>query len=255
MPLSGAATAVLILASVLGGTLNSVVGGGSFICFPALLLAGIPPVSANATTTFVLWPAAVASGVAYRRELKQPRSILIAYSGASLVGGALGGLFLVRTSNATFAHLVPWLMLFASLLFSFGGALARHLGSRATAERRALFVGTLVQLVISIYGGYFGGGMGIMMLAVWTALGMTDVHGMNALRTLCGALLNGVALAVFVTRGLVAWQPALAMMVGATSAGYLGAAMAQRIEPRWVRRFILSVAWAMTGYFIIRELA
>ncbi len=238
----------------MGGALNSVVGGGSFVCFPALLFAGVPAVAANATTTFVLWPAALASSVAYRRELKQSRAILLAFGGASLAGGALGGLLLIRTSNTTFARLVPWLMLFATLLFTFGGLITRRLGSPSQVTRRALIVGAVVQLAISVYGGYFGGGMGIMMLATWTALGMSDLHAMNALRTLCGVLANAVALTQFVFAGLVAWGPGLLMAVGATVAGYLGAALARRLDPKWVRRFVLATAWAMTIYFFVAEL-
>lgn len=246
-------TGLLFLASVLGGALNSVVGGGSFVAFPALLFAGVPAVSANATTTFALWPAAVGSLVAYRRDLRQPRRLVVAFSLTSLIGGGLGALLLLGTSDRTFVRLVPWLLLFASLLFSFGGKLALRLGAHESengATRIAL--GTAAQLVISIYGGYFGGGMGIVMLALWSVLGMTDLHAMNGLRTLLVILINGVALTAFIVAGAVAWRPGLVMVVGATAAGYFGAAWARRVDPRWVRRFVLAVAWAMTGYFFVR---
>lgn len=243
---------LLFLVAALGGALNAVVGGGSIVAFSALLLAGVPPVTANATTTFALWPAFAASAVAYRRELRPPRPLLLAFAAASMVGGALGALSLLRTPTSVFARLVPWLLLVASALFTFGGAVSARLRRDATAGHATIVGGTLVQLVIAIYGGYFGGGMGIAMLAAWTALGMTDLHAMNGLRTLLAVLINGVALCAFVAAGVIAWRPGLLMAVSASAAGYFGAAYIRRLDPRWVRRFVIAVAWAMTAYFFVR---
>jgi uncharacterized membrane protein YfcA len=244
--------ALLFFAAVIGGAINSVAGGGSFVAFPALLFAGVPPVAANATNTIALWPGSVASAVAYRRELRDVRRELVPLGVASLVGGIVGSILLLKTSDHTFVLLIPWLLLFATLLFSFGGAVTR----RVTGGRQAsLGVAVGSQLFIGLYGGYFGGGIGIMMLAVLSLLGMTDIHRMNSLKAVLGTLVNGVAVVTFVIAGAVAWAPGSVMVVGGIVGGYAGAAIARRVEPRVVRRLVLAVAWAMTGYFFLRTYA
>jgi uncharacterized membrane protein YfcA len=244
-----ATTALLFLAAVVGGGINSVAGGGSFVAFPALLFAGVPPVPANATNTIALWPGSVASAIAYRRELLEVRGELLPLGVASLVGGLAGSLLLLHTSDRTFVLLIPWLLLFATLLFSFGGAVARRVARGAKASLGAAAV---TQLAISVYGGYFGGGMGIMMLAVLSLLGMTDIHRMNALKTSLAALVNGIAVVAFIVAGAVAWRPAAVMIVGGIVGGYAGAAVARRIRPARVRSLVLVVAWVMTAYFFAR---
>jgi uncharacterized membrane protein YfcA len=262
---------VLVAAAALAGALNSVVGGGSFVAFPALLLVGVAPVSANATTALALWPGSLASTVAYRRELRQPpRAVLAALIGASAVGGTLGALLLLRTPNATFIRLIPWLLLLASALFTFGGPAMARLAARAGSDRHpaspsqsgptsapggklVLVAAALTQLAIATYGGYFGGGMGIMMLAVWSTLGMTDIHRMNGLRVLVALVINGVALVAFIAAHAIAWTAALPMMVAATATGWFGAAVARRVAPRHVRRFVIAVAWSMTAYFFLHH--
>jgi uncharacterized membrane protein YfcA len=240
---------LLFLAATIGGGLNSVAGGGSFVSFPALLFAGVPPVPANATNTIALWPGSIASSVAYRRELSDIRRELIPLSGAALVGGLVGSLLLLRTKESTFVLLIPWLLLFATLLFTFGGGLAKRLAG----DRRApLALGVAVQLVISVYGGYFGGGMGIMMLAVFTLLGMTHIHRMNGLKNVLATLINGVAVTAFVIAGAVRWAPAVVMIAGGITGGYAGAALARRVDPKRVRTLVVFVAWAMTLYFFVK---
>ncbi len=236
----------------MGGAINSVAGGGSFIAFPALLFAGVAPIPANATNTIALWPGSVASAVAYRRELHDVRRELLPLGVASLVGGRRGSALLLRTSDHTFVLLIPWLLLFATVLFSFGPALTRKIGGGAEAP---LAVGIGAQLFIGLYGGYFGGGMGIMMLAVLSLLGMTDIHRMNSLKAVLGTLVNGVAVVAFVVAGAVAWAPGAVMVVGGIAGGYAGAAIARRVQPSLVRRLVLVVAWAMTGYFFLRTYA
>lgn len=242
---------LLMLAAAIGGALNSVAGGGSFVAFPALLFAGVPPVPANATNTIALWPGALASVVAYRRELgeREVRSRLLPLGIASVAGGLCGSVLLLRTSNHTFVLLIPWLLLFATLLFSFGGSLSRRLAGGA---RTSLGAAVAAQLAIGVYGGYFGGGIGIMMLAVLSMLGMADIHRMNALKTMLAALVNGVAVVAFVLAGAVAWGPGIGMIVGGIAGGYAGAAGARRVGQRRVRLWVLAVAWAMTAYFFLR---
>jgi uncharacterized protein len=244
--------ALLFAAAALGGAINSVAGGGSFVAFPALLFAGVPAVPANATNTIALWPGSVASAVAYRRELGEVRRELLPLGVASLIGGVVGSVLLLRTSDHTFVLLIPWLLLFATALFSFGGAVTRKLTGGAKAP---LGVAVGSQLFISLYGGYFGGGMGIMMLAVLSLLGMKDINRMNALKAVLGTLVNGVAVVAFVIAGAVAWAPGVVMIVGGILGGYAGASGARRVQPKIVRRIVLVVAWSMTGYFFLRTYA
>jgi uncharacterized membrane protein YfcA len=243
---------LLFVAAAIGGAINSVAGGGSFVAFPALLFAGVPAVPANATNTIALWPGSLASAVAYRRELREVRRELLPLGATSLAGGMAGSLLLLRTSDHTFVLLIPWLLLFATLLFSLGGAVTRRIRAGA---RTSLGVAIGAQLVIGIYAGYFGGGMGIMMLAVLSLLGMTDIHRMNSLKAVLGTLANGVAVVTFVVAGAVAWAPGAVMIVGGVAGGYAGAAVARRVDPGLVRKLVLAVAWSMTGYFFFRTYA
>jgi uncharacterized protein len=254
-------TALLFLAAFLGGALNAVAGGGSFIALPALLLAGVPPVSANATTAFAMWPGSVASLVAYRREMSGAWSWMVRLGAVSLVGGLAGGLLLVRTSDDSFMRLLPWLMLLAATMFSFGGRITAWARQHRPAETPACGPATQLQvplwtlplqLLIATYGGYFGGGMGIMMLAAMAIAGMTDMHEMNGLKSLLAAAINGVALAAFVVDGAISWAPGLVMVAGAVVGGYVGASMARRVSGAAVRVVVIVVAWAMTGYFFLR---
>jgi len=241
--------ALLFLAAICAGAINSVAGGGSFVSFPALLFAGVPAISANATNSAALWPASLASAVAYRRELGGAREGALALGIAAAVGGLTGALLLLKTNESTFVLLIPWLLLFATLLFSFGGTLAKRL----TRGRHAPFaVGVAAQVFISIYGGYFGGGMGIMMLAVMTLLGMTHIHTMNALKNVLAVLINGIAIVPFIIAGQVQWAPAAVMIAGGITGGYLGAAAARRVSPRHVRVLVLVIAWGMTAYFFAK---
>lgn len=238
---------VLAAAAAFGGALNSVAGGGSFFTFPALLLTGISPVSANATSAVALWPAALASTFAYRQDFQTLRRTLVALSAASALGGLVGAGLLLRTPDATFARFVPYLLLGATLIFTFGRRLvARTEGSafRALSYRHVFF-----QFAIAVYGGYFGGGMGIVMIATFSVMGMTDIHAMNALKALLGTLINLVAVALFIVAGTVAWRPGLVMIVAATMGGYVGARTARRVEGATVRRFVLVLAWTITIFF------
>jgi uncharacterized membrane protein YfcA len=252
---------LLFLAAALGGALNAVAGGGSFLTLPALIVAGVPPVIANATSTLALWPASLSSTFAYRRELRSSREWLIVLGVTSVLGGLAGALLLVRTSDDAFLRLLPWLMLVAAATFTFGsrlrpapkaGADPTHPFEHGAGWRPALLGVILAQLLIATYGGYFGGGMGIMMLATMALAGMSNIHEMNGLKSFLGVAINGFALATFVITGTVSWQYGLAMAVGATLGGYLTASFARTIDPRYVRWFVIAVGWVMTIYFFIR---
>src|SRR5271167_3451253 len=242
---------LLFLAGVLGGALNSVAGGGSFIAFPALLFTGVPPIPANATNTLALWTAAAASGGAYRKQLDVPPRVLVPLLAASLVGGLAGAFLLLKTPAHTFMRVLPWLTLGATLLFAFGKKLAG--GRRSIIEHEttgsALAGTTLFQLVVAVYGGYFGGGMGIVMLAMLAALGMTDIHAMNALKSVMAFVINGVAVVTFIVARAVYWRHGLVMIVGGIVGGYLGAHYALKMPQKWIRIFVVLVGAGMTVYF------
>jgi uncharacterized protein len=272
-------SAVLFLAAFFGGVLNAVAGGGSFIALPALLFAGAPAVAANATTTLALWPGSMASAVAYRRELSVTWPWLVRLGGVSLVGGLFGGMLLVRTSDTSFLRLLPFLMLLAAVAFTFGAPLVARLrrgdspellDSSLQAEApfplgpphpapgtpRCVPVVSWwalpLQLVIATYGGYFGGGIGIMMLALLAIAGMADIHEMNGVKSALAVAINGIALAEFAISGTVLWGPGVVMMLGGIAGGYAGASMARRFSGGSVRLFVIAVAWGMTAYFFIR---
>lgn len=251
----------LFIAALLAGALNSVAGGGSFISFPTLIVTGVPPIQANATNTVALWPGSLASVAAYRRELRSVRHIAL-LSGASIIGGVLGAYLLLHTPAATFSHLIPYLLLLATLLFAFSPAITRRLRGRAGhpdqsaqahgPSRRAVGGIALLQLVTAVYGGFFGGGIGIIMLATLALMGMEDIHAMNGLKTVLATLINGVATLTFIIDRAVVWPQALVMLVGAVVGGYAGAAVARRLDPLLVRRFVIVVGVVMTIYFFAR---
>jgi hypothetical protein len=249
----------LFVAAMLGGALNSVAGGGTFITLPTLIFTGVPPVFANTTSTVALWPGAVASVGAYRKELATQKRTLLLLGGTSLVGGILGAVLLLNTPEDLFEALLPYLLLIATLLFTFGGSIARTLRTRfgrtdstASSTWRALVGVSLLQLIISIYGGYFGGGIGFLMLAMLTLLGMENIHTMNALKTVLASCINGVAVLTFIFSAAVLWPQAIVMVGGAITGGYGGAVLAQRLDPQLVRRFVIAVGFAMTIYFFVR---
>jgi uncharacterized membrane protein YfcA len=241
----------LFFAGALGGALNSVAGGGSFIAFPALLFTGVPPIPANATTTIALWTGAAASGGAYRSRFNLPRRIMIPLLTASVVGGLGGAILLLKTPAQTFMRVLPWLTLGATLLFAFGRKLAGSRGSVVEQEisAKALVAVTFFQLMVAVYGGYFGGGMGIVMLAMLATLGMTDIHTMNALKTLMAFVINGVAVVTFIVARAVYWQKGIVMIAGGIIGGYFGAHYALKLPQTWVRVFVVLVGTGMTIYF------
>ena len=241
----------LFCAGVLGGALNAVAGGGSFIAFPALMFSGVPPIQANATNAVALWVGVTASSGAYRKHLDISRRVMIPLAVTSVIGGIVGAFLLLRTPAHTFLEILPWLMLGATLLFVFGGRLAR--GSKSglahDASRSAIAVAALFELVVAVYGGYFGGGVGIVNLAMLAALGMTDIHAMNALKVVLGGIINGIAVVTFTLAGAVAWKPGFIMIAGAIVGGYFGAHYAQKLPQSWIRAFVIAVGTSMTIYF------
>jgi hypothetical protein len=251
--------ALLFLASVVGGTMNAVAGGGTFITVPALIVTGTPPIAANMTSTVALWPGSIASTGAYRRELAvQKRSTLFFLLGTSCIGGILGAILLTRTSQATFVVLLPYLLLLATVLFTFSPRITAllRLQTAHKAETGPSWVTllgiSLAQFVIALYGGYFGGGIGILMLATLAFMGMDNIHMMNGVKTLLTACINGAGIIVFIFAGLIVWPLAILMVIGTIIGGYGGAYYARKLDQRWVRWFVIIVGFSMTTYFFYR---
>jgi uncharacterized membrane protein YfcA len=244
----------LFFAGALGGGINAVAGGGSFVSFPALLFTGVPPVTANATNTLALWVGTTASGGAYTQKLNIPRRIMIPLVLTSAAGGLAGAVLLIKTAAQTFLHVLPWLLLGATLLFVFGKHLTGRIsaGISHDASNAAVTGASIFELLVAVYGGYFGGGMGIMNLAMLAALGMTDIHAMNALKVVLGSVINGVATVTFVVTRAIFWPQAAVTTAGAFLGGYFGAHYAQKLPQAWIRVLVIVVGIGMTAYFFVR---
>lgn len=239
--------------AALGSAINSVAGGGTFITFPALIVSGLSPLAANIVSTIALWPGAVASAFAYRKERVVAARQFWVLLLASVTGGVLGASILLVSPESTFERLVPWLMLIATLLFTFGRrGIARLNLSDTHISHGRLALGFVLQFIIGTYGGYFGAGIGILMLAMLQLMGFTSIHRMNALKTLLGAAINAAAVMIFVFSDEVIWSVALVMVVGAVLGGYAGARLALKVSPEKVRLVVSVIAFGMTGYFFLK---
>jgi hypothetical protein len=244
----------LFAAGALGGAINAVAGGGSFVAFPTLLFTGVAPIPANATNTLALWIGMTGSGGAYRKRLDISRRVMIPLILTSIIGGLGGAVLLIKTPAQTFLRVVPWLLLGATLLFAFGKHLTGRIAAGISHEssNAAVAGASVFELIVAIYGGYFGGGIGIMNLAMLAALGMTDIHAMNALKIVLGGVINGVATLTFIATGAIVWPQAVVMTLGAIGGGYLAAHYAQRLPHSWIKAFVIIVGAAMTVYFFVR---
>jgi uncharacterized membrane protein YfcA len=247
--LAAGAFVLVALVAAAAGAQNAVAGGGTFLTFPTLLFAGLPARLANGTSTVGLWPASLAGTLAFRGDLRHERRTLVLFGAVSLVGGLAGALLLLFTPERTFRGLVPWLLLVATLVFALGPLATKRL--RARGLHAPLWLLVVVQLAVAIYGGYFGAGIGILMLAALALLGMDDIHAMNGLKNLLAALINGVAVVTFVVAGLVEWPVALVMVAGSVVGGYAGARVSKRIDARYVRAFIITVGAVLSVYYFV----
>jgi uncharacterized protein len=252
----GQAIFLLVAAGIAGG-LNALAGGGSFVSFPALLFLRVPAVAANATNTVALWPGLAASAVAYLKRLNAPSRVLVPLLVTSVVGGWAGALLLLKTPQHTFLRLVPWLLLGGTLLFAFGNSIRSIAGKTAVIDDLrqiswgAILVSSIAELAISIYGGYFGAGIGFVTLAMLAMMGMRDIHAMGALRTLLAVAINAAAVVTFVAAGAVLWPQCAVMTAGSLAGGWFGAHFAQKADPRKVRVLVIGVGIVMSAYFFV----
>ncbi|WP_196258883.1 sulfite exporter TauE/SafE family protein [Pelagibacterium limicola] len=244
---------LLFAAGFLGGMLNSLAGGGSFIMFPALLFAGVPPVLANASNTYACMPGYVSGAIGYWRHIAAHRDKIFIYALLGLVGGYLGAELLMRVSDEQFAVIIPWLMLFAVITYVFGARINRFLASRSQGGRGAKAAGaiglSLLLLAICVYGGFFNAGLGIILLA-WLALaGFEDVHAMNGLKLLVSSVVAVVAVVRFAATGSIAWFEGSAALAGAVVGGFVAAYFAPLVPARVIRGFVIVYGVGLTAYF------
>jgi uncharacterized membrane protein YfcA len=249
--------AVLMIAGCTAGLMNAIAGGGTLVTFPALIWIGLPPIIANATSTVALLPATLGSTVGYRKRIQHIAPWLRVFVPVSLIGGLLGGIFLVQTPSKMFDTMVPFLILFATILFMAHSSFSRFLGTqsvhRPQHSKKWLYGSMAFQFAVAVYGGYFGAGIGILMLASLGMLGFDDVHEMNTLKVILGFLINVVAAVYFIVSGLISWPDAFVMACGTIVGGYSGAHFAQRVPQRSVRSAITVIGLVISAVMFYRQ--
>jgi hypothetical protein len=247
----------LYVAGIIAGSINAVAGGGTLISFPALVGLGEPEIIANATNTAALWPGSFSSAIAYRKDTSVDRGLLVSLLIPSFIGGALGAIILVITPPDIFKIVVPFLVLFATLILAARNALTRKIGERLTVAedhktRAGRIWGFFFQLFVATYGGYFGAGMGILMLGSLSIMGMRDIHKMNALKTPLQAVINMTAFVFFALKGLVSWPSALVLCIGAITGGYGGARLAKRVDPKILNAGVVALGFIVSAWLLYK---
>jgi uncharacterized membrane protein YfcA len=243
-------------AAFVAGTINSVAGGGTLVSFPTLVWLGLPSVTANATNTVAIWPGSLGGMWGYRRELRQAEPRMFALVAPSLIGGLLGALLLRWTPPAIFDKLVPFLILLATLLFMVQEPIQRKLntaGSMAHRSPRWMAGAIAFQFLVALYGGYFGAGIGILMLAALSILGQTDIHQMNGMKNLFALCINGVAAIYFIWAKMIYWPDAVLMAVAAVIGGYACAGVARRLGRTAIRRIVIAIGFGMAVSLLLKR--
>ena len=253
---NAAHSAVAFGAAFVAGAINSVAGGGTLVSFPALIWLVLPPVIANATSTVAIWPGSLGSMWGYRRELREAQPGMLSLVAPSLAGGIIGAWLLRFTPPALFDKLVPFLILFATLLFLAQEPIQRQLKKTnlgAPHSPRWIIGAVLFQFLVALYGGYFGAGIGILMLAALSILGLTDIHQMNGLKNFFALCINGVAALYFVWSNMVFWPDVLIMAIGAIVGGVGGAGVARKLGRTAVRRIVIAIGFGMAFSLLIKH--
>lgn len=247
---------VVAVVALAGGFVNSIAGGGSLLTFPTLIWVGIPPVTASATNTVGLWAGSLGGVVGFRRHLPE-RSVIVLLGIPSLLGGSIGAVLLLRTPENVFEGLAPVMVLLATVLLAAQEPLAKRIsrGSLVGERTRGFVVAAVIfQLLVGVYGGFFGAGIGIMMLAALAVLGLTDIHQMNGLKNLLAIIINGLAAAYFAMEGAVQWTDAIIMSIASIAGGLGGAALANRLGRRLVRKAVIAIGIASSFSLVLKFL-
>jgi uncharacterized membrane protein YfcA len=251
------ALTLIAAAAFVAGVINSMAGGGTLISFPTMVWLGRPPIMANATNAVALWPGSLSAMFGYRDDMRRVRRWLFLLIIPSVAGGAFGAILLLHTSEKTFSRIVPFLILGATLLLAAQELISRKLNLIAKAHESpsvgwVVFVFTF-QLLVGLYGGYFGAGMGILMLAALGLIGLTDLHEMNGLKNLLAVGINGVAAIYFAISGAVLWVDAIVMALAAIAGGFAGAKLAKRLGRRFVRGAVVFIGLTMTVALFLKN--
>lgn len=241
----------MVMASLIAGVMNAMAGGGSFLSFPAMLAVGVAPIQANATNTVALWPGQLTSVAALRGDLR--RDLLPSVIGASIIGGVTGAVILLKTKQMTFMHLVPWLLLVASVLFGLSGPVSRWLRQRSAdshiPRRPAALPLFLALLPVCFYIGYFGAGAGFLIMTALALFGVEEMNTLNSLKVLAACISNFCAVLTFIASGAVIWRYCLISMVFAGAGGYVGAQYARRMNANVLRAIVVGTGCVMAAYF------
>jgi len=243
---------LFFLIPALAAAINSVAGGGTFLTFPVFIMSGLSPLSANVMSTIALWPGTISSGYGYRKYLATDLRRLLPLFLICVAGGIAGSLTLLYTPEIFFRRLVPWLLLGATLLFTFGKHVVSFTHQHFPNSKTSNNLTFLVQFVIAFYGGYFGAGIGILMLAMLQLMGLSDIHQMNALKVLLAAAINAATVVIFVLAGAVIWKLAAIMVAGGIFGGYVGARLALKVPPNYVRALVSAIGFFMAAYFFMQ---
>jgi len=242
---------VLLAAAAMGGAVNALAGGGTFLVFPALLFAGVAAIKANATASLALLPGVVVSAWVYREAIRTiPMRFIVTMVVTSIGGSIAGSLLLMYTSNSTFSTLVPWLLLMAAAVFTAAPWLRKAAAGLGGHQSMAVLMAG--QFLVATYGGYFGAGMGVLMMSLYLAASEMTVHTAAGLRTVCAAAINILAVAIFAWKGALNYSDGLPMLVAGIVGGYLGALVVKKLNAENVRRGILIYAWTLTAWFFVK---
>ncbi|MCW8928839.1 MAG: sulfite exporter TauE/SafE family protein [Gammaproteobacteria bacterium] len=242
-------------AGFFGGILNSIAGGGSFLTFPALLIVGVPPISANATNTFASCAGYLSGTYALRKELYEHKQELPKILFISLIGGIIGAWLLLHIPESLFQKAIPWLLLFATILFIFGGKLNRVLKKLSSHHQHASSIGTfllsLMLLGTSIYGGFFNAGLGIIILSYLALAGYSNINAMNGLKLLVSSTVSLIAISLFIYDDLIAWYEGFIVMLGTLTGGYVAANISRQFPQKYIRGFVIVASCSITFYFFL----
>lgn len=253
--------ALLCTAGVLAGGLNAIAGGGSFISFPALLLCNVPPISANATNSLATWPGLVSAFWGYRARLRPHWHVLLVVSLLSVIGGTAGGLLVLLTPPGVFTHLIPYLLLAGTVLFllSFfrrsarGAQVIDEAEARIVLPQKTVDARSFAQFAVSLYGGYFAGGAGILQIATLSMFGIEDVQFILGLKNLFGVLMSGASVVTLMLGGKIVWPEAIVLTVGSIAGGYFGGRIAQRTNPKVMRAAVAVLCCVVTLFFFLKH--
>jgi uncharacterized membrane protein YfcA len=252
----------LYAAAFIAGSLNAIAGGGSFVSFPAMLGLGVLPIPANATNTVALWPGQLTSIAGYRDDLRMNHRLLIPVVSASLAGGLVGAITLLHTAQGTFLKLVPWLLLMAALLFAASGPIAKRIAAsavegghrdRSFSSAKALIPLWIAIAFVCVYIGYFGAGAGFLIMSVLAIFGIQNVRHINALKVVSTTMANGIAVVTFIIGRQIIWRDCLVMMLTAALGGYAGARYSRRLNPVFMRAFVVVLGLGMSAYFFWKQ--